>query len=116
MGGVQRPAETSAAAATRPGAPRVWDERESNVCIDADVGDRVATDAAFARAVHVVRLETRVQRVTGAPMEPRAAVGAYDAAAGRTTLHAGSGGGVRQERELAGSLGVEEDAVRVVAH
>src|SRR5207244_10178953 len=110
------PAETSAGAATRPGAPRVWDERDSNVCIDADVGDPVATGAAFARAAHVVRLETRVQRVTGAPMEPRAAVGAYDAAAGRTTLHAGSGGVVRQKRELAWILGVEEDAVRVVAH
>src|SRR5467141_66901 len=97
------PAETSAGAATRPGAPRVWEGRESNVCIDADVGDPVATDTAFARAVHVARLETRVQRVTGAPMEPRAAVGAYDAATDRYTLHAGS-------------LGVEEDAVRVVAH
>jgi len=110
------PAETSAGAATRPGAPRVWDERESNVCIDADVGDPVATGAAFARAAHVVRLETRVQRVTGVPMEPRAAVGAYDAAAGRYALHAGSGGVVRQKRELAWILGVEEDAVRVVAH
>src|SRR2546425_13090194 len=42
----------------------------------------------------------------------RAAVGAYDAAAGRTTLHAGSGGVVRQKRELAWILGVEEDTVR----
>src|SRR6266851_4639591 len=109
------PAATGAEAATHTGAPCVWDQRESNVCIDADVGDPVATDAAFARAAHVVRLETRVQRVTGAPMEPRAAVGAYDAAAGRTTLHAGSGGVVRQKRELAWILGVEEDAVRVVA-
>ncbi len=107
---------TEAGAAAQAGAPRVWAERESNVSIDADVGDPAATDAAFARAAHVVRLETRVQRVTGVPMEPRAAVGAYDAAAGRITLHAGSGGVVRQKRELAWILGVEEDAVRVVAH
>src|SRR6266478_6569634 len=107
---------TEAAAAAQAGAPRVWAERESNVSIDADVGDPAATEAAFARAAHVVRLETRVQRVTGVPMEPRAAVGAYDAAAGRITLHAGSGGVVRQKRELAWILGVEEDAVRVVAH
>jgi carbon-monoxide dehydrogenase large subunit len=48
-------------------------------------------------------------------MEPRAAVGAYDAAAKRYTLYAGSGGVVRQKRELAAMLGVEEGAVRVVA-
>src|SRR6266478_2415604 len=106
---------TEAGAATQAGAPRVWAERESNVSIDADVGDPAATEAAFARAAHVVRLETRVQRVTGVPMEPRAAVGAYDPAAGRTTLHAGSGGAVRQKRELAWILDVGEDAVRVVA-
>jgi carbon-monoxide dehydrogenase large subunit len=110
------PAATGAEAATRTGAPCVWDQRESNVCIDADVGDPVATDAAFALAVHVVRLETWVQRVTGVPMEPRAAVGAYDAATNRYTLHAGSGGVVRQKRELAWILGVDEGAVRVVSH
>jgi carbon-monoxide dehydrogenase large subunit len=109
------PAVTAAEAAARAGAPRIWEERDSNVCIDADVGDAAATEAAFARAAHVVRLETRVQRVTGVPMEPRAAVGAYDAPTKRYTLYAGSGGVVRQKRELAGILGVEEDAVRVVA-
>src|SRR5256886_1964258 len=49
------------------------------------------------------------------PMEPRAALGAYDAAAKRYTLYAGSGGVVRQKRELAWILGVDEEAVRVVA-
>ncbi len=109
------PSVTDAEAAARSGAPRVWDEQDSNVSIDADVGDPVATDAAFTRAAHVVRLETRVQRVTGVPMEPRAAVGEYDPATRRYTLHAGSGGVVRQKRELAWILGVDEAAVRVVA-
>jgi carbon-monoxide dehydrogenase large subunit len=63
----------------------------------------------------VVRLETWIQRVTGVPMEPRAALGVYDAAAKRYTLYAGSGGVVRQKRELAAMLGVEDGAVRVVA-
>jgi len=49
-------------------------------------------------------------------MEPRAALGVYDAASGRYTLHAGSGGVVRQKgRELAAMLGVEDGAVRVIA-
>ena len=110
------PSVADAEAAAGAGSPLLWEERGSNVCIDADVGDPVATAAAFARAAHVVRLDTWVQRVTGVPMEPRAAVGAYDAAAGRTTLHAGSGGVVRQKRELAWILGTDEGAVRVVAH
>ena len=48
-------------------------------------------------------------------MEPRAAVGAYDARTGRTTLYAGSGNVVRQKTELAGILGVAENTVRVIA-
>ena len=49
-----------------------------NVCIDADVGDMDATAAAFARATYIAKLETAVQRVTGVPLEPRAAIGVYD--------------------------------------
>ena len=48
-------------------------------------------------------------------MEPRAALGAYDAATGRYTLYAGSGGVVRHKTDLAEVLGVPEAAVRVVA-
>src|SRR5262249_53466285 len=80
----------------------------ANVCIDADVGDPAGTAAAFARAAHVVRLDTLVHRVTGVPLDARAAIGSYDAASGRYTLHAGSGGVVRQKRELAAVLDVPE--------
>src|SRR5204863_516799 len=84
------------------------------VCVDSEAGD-AATDAAFRRAAHVVRLETQINRVTGVPMEPRAALGVYDEASGRYTLYAGSGGSVRIKTDLAGTLGVPESAVRVVA-
>jgi aerobic carbon-monoxide dehydrogenase large subunit len=109
------PAVTDGAAALAPGAPLVWEAAGSNLCVDADVGDRVATDAAFAKAAHVVRLDTWVQRVTGVPMEPRAAVGEFDSATGRYTIHAGSGGAFRQKREISVILGVEIDNVRVIA-
>ena len=95
-------------------APSVFKDG-SNVCVDADVGDAAATEAAFKRAAHIVSLDTWVQRVTGVPMEPRAAVGAYDARTGRYTLYAGSGNVVRQKTELAGILGVAENTVRVIA-
>jgi len=63
----------------------------------------------------VTRLDTWINRVTGVPMEPRAAIGVYDAASGRYTLYAGSGGIVRQKRELAAILGVPVESVRVIA-
>jgi len=78
-------------------------------------GDAAAADAAFARAAHVVRLDTWVPRITGVPMEPRAALGVWDEASGRYTLYAGSGGVVRHKGDLAEILRVPETAVRVVA-
>jgi carbon-monoxide dehydrogenase large subunit len=109
------PAVTDTVKAAAPDAPKLWDDASSNICVDAQVGDAAATAAAFARAAHVVKLKTWIQRVTGVPMEPRAAVGSYDAASGRYTLHAGSGGVVRQKHELSTALGVPPDRVRVVS-
>ena len=66
---------------------RACDEARSNVCFDAQLGDAAATAAAFAqRAAHVTKFETWVQRVTGVPMEPRAALG--DLRRGDRALHA----------------------------
>ncbi|OGA51979.1 MAG: carbon monoxide dehydrogenase [Betaproteobacteria bacterium RIFCSPLOWO2_12_FULL_62_13] len=108
------PAVTRTVAAAQPDAPRLWDEASSNVCLDAEVGAREATAAAFARAAHVAKIETWIQRVTGVPMEPRAAVGEYDAATQRYTLHAGSGGAVRLKTDLAKILDVPAKNVRVL--
>src|SRR6266850_5929823 len=110
------PAVTATADAARPDAPIVWSETASNVCVDSDAGDAAAADAAFARAAHVVRLDTWVQRVTGVPMEPRSALAVWDEPSGRFTLYAGSGGSGRLKSDLAGVLGIPETAVRVVAH
>ena len=109
------PAVTATPEAVKDGAPMVWEDVPGNVCIDADVGDKANTATAFGTAAHVVRLQTWVPRVTGVTMEPRAALGDYDAQSGRFTLIAGSGGVVRQKSELAIILGVPEAKVRVVA-
>jgi carbon-monoxide dehydrogenase large subunit len=101
--------------AAQDGAPLVWEGHGTNVVVDADAGDEAATAAAFGRADHIVRLTTEIQRVTGVPMEPRAAIGDFDPQAGRYTLYAGSGGVVRQQRELAKIFKVDDEAVRVVA-
>ncbi len=102
--------------AMKPGAPAVWDEVPDNTPIDTWFGDRAATDAAFAAADHVIRHDFHVGRITGVPIEPRAAVGHYDGRSGRYTLYAGSGGAVRQKRELAGILGVAPEQLRVLCY
>ena len=98
------------------GAPALWDEAPNNVCVDTSFGDAAATDQAFARAAHVVSRKFHIGRVTGVPLEPRAALGAYDAATGRYTLYAGSGGAVRQKRELATVLGIAPESLRVLSY
>jgi len=107
------PAVTQGLASLAQDAPRLYDDLP-NVMIDAEVGDAAATDAAFAAAAHVTKLDTWVNRVTGVPMEPRSAVGLYDKDSDRYTLYAGSGGIVRQKRELSQIFGVPFDSVRVV--
>jgi carbon-monoxide dehydrogenase large subunit len=87
-----------------------------DIAVDARVGNPRATRAGFAEAPHVVRLETVIQRVTGVPMEPRAALGHYDPATDRYTVWAGGGAIVRPKKEIAIVLGLEPDQVRVIAH
>ena len=108
------PAVVETVAAARQDAPRVHDTAKSNVCFDGELGDAAATNAAFARAAHVTRFETWVQRVTGVPMEPRAALAAFDPQTGRYTVYAGNGGAVRLKNDLATMLDVPPDKVRVL--
>ncbi len=109
------PAVTHALVAAEPDAPRARRDFP-NVILDGEVGDRGATEAAFAGAAHIVRFDTWVQRVAGVPMEPRAAIGEYDPASGKYTLHAGAGGAVSPRRDLAMVLGVPPEQARVVMH
>jgi carbon-monoxide dehydrogenase large subunit len=108
------PAVTDTREAANSDAPRLFDEAASNVVVDGELGDAAGTAAAFARAAHVVKFDTWVQRITGVPMEPRAAVAAFDPDTGRTTLYAGSGGVWRLKDDLATILAVPPDRVRVI--
>jgi aerobic carbon-monoxide dehydrogenase large subunit len=86
------------------------------IAIDSMVGDWVGVEAEFGKAAHVVRIETKVQRVTGVPMEPRSALAAYDPASARYTLYAGGDSVVRPKSEIALILGIAPDQLRVIAH
>jgi aerobic carbon-monoxide dehydrogenase large subunit len=102
--------------AALPDAPLLWDEVPDNVFIDTWFGNREATDRVFASADHVVKASFHAQRVTAVAMEPRAALADFDRASGRYTLYAGSGGAVRQKRELAQVLAIDPDKLRVLSY
>ena len=107
-------AVSRAADAIEPDAPQLWDDRTGNISLDAEVGDKASTDAAFATATHIVKFHTWINRVTGTPMEPRTAIGFIDEK-GRYTIWAGTGGGMVRERQtLAGSLGVPLEQCRAM--
>ncbi len=110
------PSVTHSEEAMKPGAPAVWEEVRHNILVDTQFGDAAETGRILADAPHVVSMDFHVDRVTGVPMEPRAAVAQYDEAKGRYTIYAGSGGAVRQKRELASVLGVDPESIRVLSY
>ncbi len=79
-------AVADAAAALLPGAPAIWDEAPGNLSYRFQRGDEAATRAAFAAAARIVEVELVNNRLVPTPIEPRAAIGNYDSAAGRLDL------------------------------
>ncbi len=112
----QLPHVTETHLADAPGAPAVWDDVPDNVFVETWFGDPAATDAAFARADHVISATFTIGRVTGVPLELRAALASHDPETGRSTLYAGSGGAVRQKAELAQIFGVPPADIRVLSY
>jgi carbon-monoxide dehydrogenase large subunit len=107
------PAVTDPEAAAAPGAPLLYDSIPGNQVLDFHFGDSAATAAAFARAAHITRLDIRNNRIVVAAMEPRSAIGSFEA--GRFVLRVGCQGvfGLRGQmaRDL---LRVPESQVRIL--
>src|SRR5262249_33796069 len=108
------PAVVNVRDAIEAGAPLLHDGAPRNVAMDMELGDAAARDDVFAKAHLVVAHTFRAQRIVNAQMEPRAAIGAYDAASGVVTALACSQGAVRLKTNVADSLGLEPEKVRAV--
>ncbi len=67
-------------------APLVWEPAGSNVVARNNHGDKAASDAAFAKAAHVVSMHIENQRLAPAPMEPRGVLADFDEKSGRITI------------------------------
>ena len=108
-------AVVSTAEAPADGALRVFDDCPNNICFVHLAGDKALTDAAFARATHVVRQHFVINRVTAVTMEPRGSIGDYNANDGRYTVYTTLQRAHPFRAELASVLKVPEAKIRVVA-
>ncbi|OKO86463.1 carbon monoxide dehydrogenase [Bradyrhizobium sp. NAS80.1] len=81
------PAVADVHAAIKAGAPQLHPEAPGNQVYDWVIGDEGATDAAFAKAANVVKLDVTNNRLAPNAMEPRAAIADYDAADEHFTLY-----------------------------
>jgi carbon-monoxide dehydrogenase large subunit len=108
------PAVTAASAADEPGAPQIHADAPGNLCLDYHYGDSGQVAAAFARAAHVTTLSLRNNRVVVCPMEPRSAIGEYEAETDRLVLRLGCQGVFGQRNLLSGIMGVPVEKLRVL--
>ncbi|HTP90219.1 MAG TPA: xanthine dehydrogenase family protein molybdopterin-binding subunit [Xanthobacteraceae bacterium] len=81
------PAIVSTGDAVKPGVPLVWEDCPNNIGFVQVEGNKEATDAAFARADHIVKHHFVVNRVTAATMEPRGCIGLFEPIEGRYTIY-----------------------------
>ena len=109
------PAVVDGRQALTPEEALVWPDCAGNLALTCEVGCEDATERAFREAAHIVTFDGHIQRVTGAPMEPRSVVGDYDSKLGQYILRTSCGAGVVRTRErLAQTLGVDQEQVRVI--
>jgi aerobic carbon-monoxide dehydrogenase large subunit len=113
------PAADLAQAAQRD-APLLWPEAPGNVAVEwhpygAKPEERGEIERIFAGAAHVARVRLVNQRVVMAPMEPRAALAAYDPAADRYTLHVASQSAFAMRQHVAKTMGVPVEKLRIVS-
>ncbi|RZI92052.1 MAG: xanthine dehydrogenase family protein molybdopterin-binding subunit, partial [Variovorax sp.] len=101
-------------AATAEGAPLLCDEATGNIAAEMRHGNATATEAAFAKATHVVRLDITNQRLVALTIEPRSVLAEHDSASDRLTIRMSTQmpSGVRDS--VCGAIGLAKEKVRVV--
>ncbi len=107
------PAVVDVERAAAADAPLIWADAPDNTSFRWAKGNADVVERAFAEAAHVVELTVRHPRVAPAPLEPRGAIGAVDAA-GRLTLWTPSQGVVALRSAMADCLGLAKTDLRVV--
>jgi carbon-monoxide dehydrogenase large subunit len=111
------PAVVDLEEAAQPTAAAIWSENPTgNIGVTIALGDKAQTDAAFEGARHVVKLRLHNNRITASTIEPRAALGVYDAASDSYTLHTTSQDPHGVRSKLASAIfNVPETKIRVIS-
>ena len=110
------PAVIDTASANKPGQPQVHEFAPSNTVFNWHLGDKAPTDAAFAAAKHVTKLDLVNNRTIPNAMEPRAALGDYDEGTDVITLYTTSQNPHLARVVLSAFQGVApENKLRVIA-
>ena len=97
-----------------PGGTPVWDEVADNISFRWEIGDRAATEAAFAAAHRIVRRRVVNNRAQLCPLEARGVVAEYEGERWTLEVPTQMPHGVR--RQLSSILDVEEGRIRVLVH
>jgi aerobic carbon-monoxide dehydrogenase large subunit len=110
------PAVVALEDAAKDGAPKVWDDNPAgNVGFRLMFGNKDATDAAFAKAKHVVKLRVENNRLSPVAMEPRVSIGDYSAADDQYTIYSASQNPHGLRMEMSHIFHVPENHIRAVA-
>ncbi len=110
-----QPAVSSLRGVLDPQTPVIWQQFKSNRCYRFHKGDEAETDAVLAGAHHVARLELINNRVAPSAIEPRGAVGDFDAETGQYILHVSGQAVHAQKGQMANAVfKVPPEKMRVV--
>jgi carbon-monoxide dehydrogenase large subunit len=110
------PAVVDCAGARAKGQAQIHEVAPDNTVYQWSIGDKGATDAAFASAAHVTRLNLVNNRLVPNAIEPRAAIGSYDAGSDHFTLYTTSQNPHVARLVISAFLGVApEHKLRVIA-
>ncbi len=91
------------------GAVALHDDVPGNLAFEVEAGDEKAVDAAFAAAAHITRVKVESTRVAPSPMELRACLVAYDAAADSYHFNVCNQGTTTLRKQMSGYTNVPEE-------
>lgn len=111
----RREAVTDPVQATADQAPTLFREAQDNVAVVGTVGDEAEAETAVAEADQEVELSLHNNRLIANAVEPRAALAEWDPADGRLTVTMTSQSPHGHRGNLADTLDVPEQRIRVIA-
>ncbi|MBT4741409.1 MAG: xanthine dehydrogenase family protein molybdopterin-binding subunit [Rhodospirillaceae bacterium] len=99
----ERPVVADMKSALADGAPQLFDDFTGNLLVHWSMGDKDATEAAFAKADKIVAIDLVNNRIAPTAIEPRGALAEYDG--DRYTLTTGTQGSHKLREWITGKKG-----------